>query len=254
MKGALQLIADGYDRKARLYPALVCLAPVVAVSMPIIGANMSAVRSVAATIASCGGTFFLSQLARDAGKKREQDLYERWGGMPSVAIFRHRDHRLDAITKARYHKTLSNAVKARAPSPAEEEKNPGVADQTYMAWSNYLRVNTRDTKKYALVFHELVQYGFRRNLWGLRPLGITLSALSVSVAAAWSFSGFRTNGSLSRETVGADVLTLVFLLLWIWQFTPNWVRIPADAYAVRLAEATDRLKGKKPAARAAKSS
>lgn len=129
-----------------------------------------------------------------------------------------------------------------------------VADQTYLAWSTYLRVNTRGTKKYTLVFHELVQYGFRRNLWGLRPLGITLSALSVSVAAAWSFYGFRTNGSLSPETVGVDVLTLVSLLLWIWQFTPNWVRIPADAYAARLAEATDRLQRKKPVARAAKSS
>jgi hypothetical protein len=44
--------------------------------------------------------------------------------------------------------------------------------------------------------------------------------------------------------MGAAVLALVFLVLWIFRFTPDWVRIPADAYAERLAEAVDGLHGK----------
>jgi hypothetical protein len=252
MKDSLKLVTDGYDRKARLYPALFCLAPVVVTGMMIAGAKMSGLQSIAATIAACGGAFLLSQLARDEGKKGENQLYEQWGGMPSVAIFRHRDKRLDPITKARYHKTLSTLVKAKAPSPAEEEKDPATADQTYTAWSNYLRVNTRDTKMYPLLFDELVQYGYRRNLWGLRPVGITTSALSAITAAAWCYYGRRTKGSWSPETAGAAGLALVFLLLWAFRFTADWVRIPADAYGERLAETTDKVNEKKPATKAAK--
>jgi hypothetical protein len=113
-------------------------------------------------------------VTRDAGKKREQSLFASWGGMPSVAIFRHRDPRIDGITKYRYHKTLGGLVEgAKAPSVANEEADPSAADRVYQAWSTYLRVNTRDTKKYSRLFQENVSYGYRRNLWGLRRLFCT---------------------------------------------------------------------------------
>ena len=34
-----------------------------------------------------------------------------------------------------------------------------------------LREATRDTSRFPLVFAENANYGFRRNLWGLRPIG-----------------------------------------------------------------------------------
>src|ERR1019366_4066014 len=242
---SLKLITDGYDRKARLYPALVCLAALVVTGMAIFSAKMAAVQSLAATLVGCGGAFLLSQLARDAGKKGEKGLFERWGGIPSVAICRHRDTRLDAITKARYHKKLATLVKgAKAPSVADEQADPAAADQTYTAWSTYVRMNTRDTKKYSLLFQENVNYGYRRNLWGLRPIGIITSALSATIAAAWCYQRFRTTGSINEEIAGAGVLALVLLLLWVFRFSAGWVRIPADAYAERLAEAVDTLRGK----------
>ena len=77
---ALKLITDGYDRKARLYPALVCLAPIVVTGMAIVSLKLSALQSLAATLVGCGGAFLLSQLARDAGKKGEPALFERWAG------------------------------------------------------------------------------------------------------------------------------------------------------------------------------
>jgi hypothetical protein len=240
----VNLITDPYERKARLYPALVCLCPVVVTIIAVLPSKLASIQSLSAVLAGCGGAFLLAQLARDAGKKQEKALYARWGGMPSVAIFRHRDERLDAITKARYHKKLSGLVKgAKAPSPKDEENDPKSADEVYAAWSTYVRSNTRDTKKYALLFQENVNFGYRRNLFGLRPVGMIASALCAIGAGVLCYVRFRASSSVSQEVVGAGLLALVFLLLWVLRFSADWVRTPADAYAERLAEAVESLKG-----------
>lgn len=238
------LITDSYDRKARLYPALLLVAPV---SIAVVGvglASLSILKSLGTVTAGCGGAFLLAQLARDAGKKLEVRLFERWNGLPSVAILRHRDARIDAITKDRYHKHLSTLVKGtKPPTPKEEGADPTKADQVYTAWSSYLRVHTRDTKKYPLVFQENVSYGYRRNVCGLRHLGIGLSTLSLASGTGWLYRMHAITGTVGVESIASLICVFVFLLLWIFRFTPDWVRIPADAYAQRLVETVDSLKG-----------
>lgn len=242
---AFSQIIDGYERKARLYPALVLLAPVVSLAIAIMLPTLSIIKSIAALIIACGGAFLLSHLARDGGKKGEPKLFEKWGGVPSVAIFRHRDPRIDSITKGRYHKKLANLVKeVSAPSPADEAAAPAEAENVYRAWSTYVRVNTRDTKKYPLLFQENVWYGYRRNIWGLRPIGITVSVFCVLGGLGWLGYEYSNGHHLSEAVIGADVIALVFLVLWIFRFTPDWVRVPGDAYAERLVEAIDGLPGK----------
>lgn len=236
------LVTDVYERKARLYPALLLIAPIVAAVVATFSENLSSVKAFGVVMVSCGGAFLLTQLARDSGVKGEKELFLRWGGMPSVAIFRHRDTRLDSITKARYHKKLANLVKeAKAPTAEEEQADHSAADRVYSAWSNYLRVNTRDTKKFALLFQENVSYGYRRNVWGLRAFGIAACALSSLVCVARLYLAYESTGKLDGPSAGAGVFAFVLLTLWIFRFTADWVRIPADAYAERLAECAETL-------------
>jgi len=237
---------DIYERKARLYPALLLVAPVVITLVAILSIRLSVVESVAAALLGllieCGGAFFLSQLAHDAGKQKEKRLFEQWGGMPSVAIFRHRDTRLDAITKTRYHKKLATVVKgARQPSVAGEQSDPDAADQIYAAWSTYLRINTRDTKKYRLVYEENISYGFRRNTWGLRPIGITTNLLCLFALTFWSYVVYHSTHQINTKILVAVLCVLVLLFLWLFRFSSQWVRLAADAYAARLVEAIDTL-------------
>jgi hypothetical protein len=215
----INLVTDSYERKARLYPGLLLIAPVVITLIGVASAKLSKLESFGTALAGCGGAFLMAQLARDAGKKCEKRLFEAWGGMPSVAIFRHRDGRIDAITKARYHSRLATLVKdAKAPTQAEEVADPVTADQVYTAWSSYLRVHTRDTKKYPLVFHENVSYGFRRNVCGLRPIGIVVSALSIAGGAVWLYHLHLSAAAITPESVGALACAIVFLLLWVFRF------------------------------------
>ncbi len=246
MISALHWTIDTFERKARLYPVLLLVAPIAVTIVAILSVQLSVVGSLCAALIGllieCGGAFFLSQLARDAGKRKEKKLFEKWGGMPSVAIFRHCDTRLDAITKGRYHKKLATLVKgARPPSVTGEQSGPDDADQVYAAWSTYLRVNTRDTKKYRLLYEENISYGFRRNTWGLRPVGIVTNIVCFFALATWSYIAYQSTHEISTKVVGAAICILVLLLLWIFRFSSSWVRTAADAYAARLAEAVDTL-------------
>lgn len=247
----LNLISERYDREARLYPALLLIAPEVATGVALFSAKLSGLQSFGAALVGFGGAFLLTQLARDAGKNREPLLYQLWGGMPSVLIFRHAHKRFDSITKARYHKKLATLVKGgKSPSPEEERTDPVAADEVYSAWSHYLRSNTRDAKKYPLLFQENVSYGYRRNVWGLRPIGIAVSLLCALVAGVRLWFIYKGTGQIDQELAGAGVVSLLFLSLWLFRFTSEWVRVPANAYAERLAESLETIGGKAPAEKA----
>jgi hypothetical protein len=237
---ALEQLTDSYDRKARLYPCLLLIAPAIAVIVAAVSAKYSALQAIAAGAVSCGGAFLLTQLARDAGKNLEAGLLEEWGGLPSIAIFRHSDARFDTITKARYHRAMASLVKqTKPPTHDQEREDARAADGVYAAWSNYLRTHTRDQKRFALLFKENINYGYRRNVVGLRPFGILLSALALGVAATRVASIYRRTGEVDQIMLGAGVFSLVLLTLWIFRFTRSWVRMPADAYAYRLIETID---------------
>jgi hypothetical protein len=240
-----RLITDGYERKARLYPALLLIAPVIATGVALLSAKLTGLQSLAAGVVGCGGAFLLGQLARDAGRIGQKTLFEKWGGSPSITILRHGDKRLDPITKARYHKKLATLVKeAKAPTPQEEQADPAAADAVYSAWSNYLRVNTRDTRKFALLFEENVNYGYRRNVWGLRAVGIAASLLSLAGCGVRLYFIYSASGKIDEALGGAAAFAAIILLLWLFRFNSDWVRVPADAYAERLAECAETLGGK----------
>jgi len=241
----INIITDGYERKARLYPALLLIAPVIATGVAMLTAKFSGLQSLAAGVVGCGGAFLLTQLARDAGKKHEASLFAMWGGLPSIAIFRHSDTRLDSITKGRYHKKLAGLVKeAKAPTPEQEQLDPTAADAVYAAWSSYLRVNTRDTKKFTLLFQENVAYGYRRNVWGLRAHGIIASLLSLFACGVRLYLVHSSTGNVDEALGGAAAFAAIMLLLWLFRFNGDWVRVPADAYAERLAETVETLASK----------
>src|SRR3954454_24014593 len=93
----------------------------------------------------------------------------------------------------------------RLPVTAEEEaRDPQAADRANEAGCAWLLAQTRDRKRFALLFEENVNYGFRRNFWAIKPLALTASivTLAASTAAiAWSL------GSLLEPTLRQRVLS-----------------------------------------------
>jgi hypothetical protein len=233
---------DHYSRNARLLPALIVAIPI-STTLAGFGASVSsAVAAVLGAGSALGLTPLLAQLGRDRGKTKEVTLFTLWGGKPSVKKMRHREPSLNSVTRARYIAKAKKLLSIRHwPSSEEEATDPNGADRNYDALTNLLLERTRDTRRFPLVYAELVNYGFRRNLWGLKPIGFLSSIFSLSASVSQLIYQVRVIHRPSTLTISAVLVDLAFLIVWTYWINPDWVRIPAEAYAERLLSSLEKL-------------
>jgi hypothetical protein len=233
---------DRYTLTARLSPAFLAGLPAAALAASF-GWQLSAVAAfVAGPLTAFGFTMLLSELGRDLGKKKEPDLYREWGGKPSIALLRHRDSTLNVGTKARYHQFATSFAGFCMPTAHQEENDPEYADITYGAFSDWLLEKTRDHSTFPLVFKELVSYGFRRNLLGMRPIGIAITALCLALQAGFAGYHLAVGPQLGVAFFASLALNIALGLCWITVVDSGWVKRVADAYAIRLLAACDHLR------------
>lgn len=241
--GSLIQFLDPYSRQARLYPALIVICPIallILVWFPALWTTFGAIVSVAS---SFGLVLLLAQIARDRGKTREGELYKSWGGKPSVALLRYADQRIDEQTKDRYRAFLKAKLPQLAlPTRDEEQARPAEADRAYESVTAWLLTQTRDTKTFSILFRENVSFGFRRNLWGLKSIGIAVAAIAGSASlAVILYRYWVEQRTPSPEIAIVTIAVWVLVLIWVALITPSWVRVPADAYGMQLLAACDTL-------------
>jgi hypothetical protein len=139
------------------------------------------------------------------------------------------------------HREVEAATGKRLPGREEEMHDPAPADALYDAAVARLREHRRDRKRYPLIFAENCSNGFRRNLFGLRKVGVGIGAavgLASAVLLPLSSSGWVTITDLGL-VLGLSV-AIVALALWTWLVTPKWVKEAGDAYAERLLLSADK--------------
>ncbi|SRR6266478_7100093 len=233
---------DTYNLRARVAPVFVVLIPVIVAVTAWVPEGLSLKLGSAAVIVSVGLSMLVGQLGRDFGKRKEPALWKSWDGPPTTQFLRHRDTKFNSVIRNRYHRCLKKLrPDLKIPTPEQEAKDAVVADQIYGAASRYLIGATRDTKKFPLIFKENVNYGFRRNLWGLKPVGLPIVALSMLICGLRLWISYQTSSNPSAESIAGIVINFALLLLWVFWITPSAVRIAAEAYAERLLEACEQL-------------
>jgi hypothetical protein len=147
---------------------------------------------------------------------------------------------LNLHTRSRYHEALGHLIGKTFPTLAEEQADPESADAIYDSAGDFLREETRDKKKFHLVFKELTSYGFRRNLWGMKPFGVALACGCIALQGAILTREVVAHHQLAPLSLLTTLANLLLLMVWLFIVSPNWVKVPADAYAERLlAAATD---------------
>jgi hypothetical protein len=225
---------DAYTRKARFYSYLLALFPVFLAVLAWVPEAEKVVGGIVSLGLTCGGAYLLSELGRERGRKLEPALFELWGGKPTTLALRH-SGASNPVLLERRHKQIKTVTGLDIPTAAEEQADPRKADQVYDAAVAVLREKTRDRARFPLVFEENRSYGFLRNLWGLRPTGITfaLGALGASGTRA-----FLVPGPLTLTCAGVTAGVLGF---WLLQVTPKWVRMAANAYARALLASVEAL-------------
>ncbi|WP_141750789.1 MULTISPECIES: hypothetical protein [Stenotrophomonas] len=243
----IPLVADPYERKARLAPALIVLMPLTVSFITACREELDAMRILAAVLVTFCAPFLFCSIVRFQGKQLEAKLVIRWGGLPSTILLRHRDARLNPQVKMRYHRAIRDKLGLPLPTAARERNDPRSADHAYEAAVAVLRDRSRGTE--SLVLKENISYGFFRNMSALRPFGIAacIAGLVVGlhmadvltlnpVGVAWGallHPGFEGGATL--------LISGMLLLLWVTSFSHSRVEGAAYAYAERLLSALDRV-------------
>lgn len=232
---------DRYSFRARLIPALFVALPIPLAIIAWSPENARIWTYGASVIVWGGGAWLLAQLGRDMGKRKEPGLFASWGGKPTVRMLRHKGTR-NSVVLARRHAKLKGLMKRALPTPHQEATDPAAADVMYEACGDLLRTRTRDEKKFSLLFTENCSYGMRRNLWGMKPIGIATTLIGISVLIAILLVDPTARIGARFGTIAVVGMVEVLILIgWLVVFTPEWVRGPADAYAERLLEACEQL-------------
>ena|ERR1700722_16647760 len=232
---------DNYSLKARLVPTFLLLLPGLIAIAAWLPFEFSLLKTLGTFALFCGLFFFLAELGRDQGRKKQPSLFQSWGGKPTTLLLRHRDSSLDPVTLARYHAFLSNAIDKRFPSRAEETKDPATADALYESAGKFLLEATRDETKFPLLLKENISYGFRRNLWGMKPAAILICLFALAASLIPVCQAIFNNTPVALLPLSMAITTVFLLVLWVLRVTPAWVRVAAEAYALRLLAACDQL-------------
>lgn len=229
MKLDLAKILDEYDLRARLLPALIVSAPPLAAAVTCIPAATSEWIFLTPLL-EVPFVYLLMHMARTEGYKIEDRLFATWGGKPTTAMLRHRDTRIDPMTKERYKTTITELAEIKFPAAADESADAAKADAAYGSAIRRL-IEFRRGEGFPLVFKENCNYGFARNLLGLKNIGLMLALVSLvaeSGVAWFQPDRFAPAGEL------AILLALAVAAMLAFYVTPETVRHHAEAYAIAL--------------------
>ncbi|MGM4927668.1 hypothetical protein [Tardiphaga sp. 619_E2_N8_5] len=183
MKGFKSPI-DAYTMRARLVPAIIAGAPAFAFAAIFVSwGKLGLTHLIAGTALTVLFAVF-ADIARRRGRAIEPSIIAKMGGLPTTVTLRHSDATYDAHTKSDFHKFIASKLSEPAPTAEEEAADPEKADAYYVRGVIWLRENTRNQKKFDVLFNENVSYGFRRNLFGLKESGFLLNAFIVVVCLA----------------------------------------------------------------------
>ena len=241
------LIGDSYNIKARLQPVLFVLIPIFFMLILLLPELGSARNIIIAIVVFCGVTTWLTQIGRDRGKTIEPRLYRLWDGKPSVAMLRHRNLLLAKETKHRYRIFLGkNVPELRLATPEEEQEYPDKADDGYENATSWLLAKTRDRGRFYMIFEENVNYGFRRNLWALKPTAIITDISVIVSATIYAIVPWIAGEAIEWQTLKLGIwpgilISIVHMLGFIFIVNQEWVRMAAEQYAKQLLAACDTL-------------
>jgi hypothetical protein len=233
---------DVYTRRARLSPALITILPIALTVVLLFPTEFTLLGIIASLLICGGGTVLLTQIGRDSGKQKEAHLFNVWGGKPTTRYLRHGGTTNPILLSRRHSQLQSLFPDIQVPSTTEESADPVAADVIYDFFISCLREKTRNREDFYLIFDENCNYGFRRNLWGLKPHGLALSILGLTISVGVLILHLHNWKAFNINLVIACVVTnLTFLTIWCVVIKPCWVKISAESYATRLLESCERL-------------
>ncbi|OIJ63171.1 hypothetical protein WN71_035590 [Streptomyces mangrovisoli] len=234
------LLLDDYERRARLVPGLLAVLPLVVLFAVLGLRQIPAATYVTGTLALAGvGPALIAGAVRHFGKAAERQLWDSWGGPPTTAWLR-----LDAPSDDEGQRQLwRTAVETVSGVPLlslrAERRDSAKADNAIKLAVKRVRDRTRDKEKFALLFNENRNYGYERNIYGLRWAARGVSVLSVLALAGYMkwLAPMTGRPRISAANLFGLAACGFCLVLWFLLPSKKRVRDAADRYADELLHA-----------------
>jgi hypothetical protein len=237
----MKSLFDMYSLKARVFPAILVIFPL-ALALGSWAPNVELPKIVLFGIAgNLALGFFIAELVQTRGVKKQAALWKSWGGPPTTQLLRHRNTEVSRALREDWHRGIEKVIGRPLPSAASESRVPEKADDAYGAAVLQLRDKTRDEAKHPLVFKTNMSYGFRRNLWAMKPAGIFTALLGFAGCFAKIVASNLDKWTFEAPSSTASVICLMLLVWWISAVTSSWVKSQAFEYGTRLLGAVTML-------------
>ncbi len=243
-----------YTYKARIQPAFLTVLPLGILLLAWSPGESIPAGTLWSLVTAAGGMTIMAHFGRDLGRRKQPDLWNKWGGAPTTKLLRFSGNANRELMLRRRTK-LEQLFGRNLPTEEDEFQDRQNADLQYVSAIAYLLEVTRDPQRFPLVLEENINYGFRRNLWGLKPFGLVFAGIALAGTLALVVLGLGTGppeASIYQRLITSPdailVLRLVGVLinavalgLWLVLVGTEWVKTPADAFADRLLGSIDSL-------------
>lgn len=228
---------DSFSYRTRITPIVLMLIPLVALCSTLVTTLPGEQRLWAALPLGLGA--LAANVSRYRGHEAQRRLWSEWGGAPTTQKLRW----LGTSNKyqvERRHEQIHKIVgpQLALPSESEESVDRADADLKYEEAARIVRVGIRTApEKYPLLYGDLVSYNFRRNMYGLRSIALSVAGVVLATSVTLAIIGIANDGF---KPVWAVIAVLSALCLLGWLFVSSkWVRDIADTYADELFNTLD---------------
>jgi hypothetical protein len=234
----IQIGTDKYWRRARLYPALLAVAPLIALLFFEVPWRDFQWPHLVVTLCLGVLVYFLSDFARSRGKILEEGAIDIGPRHLSSALWR-TDTRLHPETKDPLVDFVAAKTGRPRPSIDTERDDPATARAFYDQCANWMRDNTRDSR---ILLEDNVSYGFRRNLLGLKPIGLGANIVTVVMACLLAYRSHQTNEWYNPTTLVIVLcIAAVHGLLFMFVVNRRLVVQASDTYLNRIISLCQKL-------------
>lgn len=225
---------DAYNLRVRFSVGLILITPVI-ISIYLLIPDASNFSFTVIILILCFGLCnLMMSLSRFHGRKAIAKCFPKL--MPAQQMLMPNDKTLDPITKKRYHEFLSSKIKNLT------FKNETVATlNSCKSAVSWLISQTRDSNSFPLIKEETINFGFSKNLYGLKNLGIAISAFLTILQITIIIAKVHLKFGLVEYTnlIASTLISFLFTVIWIFFINKEWVKNSGFKYAKTLLSACD---------------
>lgn len=220
-------LLDAYNIRARLSASIILLSPIAVTVFLCFNEVATIASSSAFVFVLLAFTNYIPILQRHSHRKIDKINYASELLLPD-------DKTIDPITKGRYYRKLASIDDSFSPfnNPVDTPALKKCCDSTV----EYLRAHTRENH---LVLEENINYGFCKNLFANKVIGIIICSFLMLCVGIYALVNFNCVKDIPTKYYYAFVFNCVILLFWIFGVTKNILKSTAIRYAKTLIAAID---------------